>query len=292
MAEPVPIELVLAARKEMPREARRIVDAARERGIDLRLMGGLGVREHCAQLAFCERDYADLDMVGRRRQFRAIAELFADLGYEENMRARLSTRGRQLQFVRACEHVDPGLGVSVHPDDHVDVFLDTFKMDHELDLGDRLESGEYTLPVTDLLLTKLQIHKTNEKDLRDILTLLKDLDVRDVDGDQAAAVTDSSRTADVTGVHRKADVIDVRRIAEECAEDWGMYYDVVQNLRRAEAALEAHAMTAEERARLRAAVGRLNRAIEQAPKSRAWRKRAKVGTRKPWYNEIEDQDDE
>ena len=37
-------ELILATRREMPREACRIVDAARARGIVLRLMGGVAVR--------------------------------------------------------------------------------------------------------------------------------------------------------------------------------------------------------------------------------------------------------
>jgi hypothetical protein len=227
-------------------------------------------------MGFCDRDYADLDMVGRRRQFKAITELFVDLGYKENMRARLSTRGRQLQFARACEHADPGLGVSVHPDDHVDVFLDTFKMDHELDLGDRFElADDYTLPASDLLLTKLQIHKTNEKDLRDILTLLKDIELRDdLAGDAAAHA------------------IDTRYIAVRCADDWGLYYDVATNLASAGAALERYELAAEERARLRAALDRLGRAIEDVPKSRAWRRRAKIGTRRPWYNEVEDQDEE
>jgi len=271
-----PADLALAARREMPREACRIVDAARARGIALRLLGGLAVRAHCSEMAFCDRDYADLDMVGRRRQLKEITELFVDLGYAENLRPRMSTRGRQLQFTRACEHADPGLGVSVHPDDHVDVFLDTFKMDHELDLGDGFElADDYTLPATDLLLTKLQIHRTNEKDLRDILTLLKDMDLgEDVPGDRAA------------------DTIDARSLAGQCAVDWGLYYDVAKSLERAGAALDRYELTMEERARLRAALDRLGRAIEEAPKSRAWRRRAKVGTRRPWYNDVEDQDEE
>jgi len=51
-------------------------------------------------------------------------------------------------------------------------------------------------------------------------------------------------------------------------------------------------LTMEERARLRAALDRLGRAIEEAPMSWAWRRRAKVGTRRPWYNDVEDQDEE
>jgi hypothetical protein len=260
----------------MPREACRIVDAARARGIALRLLGGLAVRAHCSEMAFCDRDYEDLDMVGRQRQLKDITALFVDLGYAENLRARMSTRGRQLQFTRACEHADPGLGVAVHPDDHVDVFLDIFKMDHELELGDRLElADDYTLPATDLLLTKLQIHKTNEKDTRDILTLLKDIALSGDLGGEAAA-----------------DTIDVRYIAAACADDWGLYYDVATNLERAGVALERYELAAQERARVHAALDRLGRAIDEAPKSRAWRRRAKVGTRRPWYNDVEDQDGE
>jgi hypothetical protein len=274
-----PAELIRAARREMPREACRIVDAARARGIVLRLMGGVAVRAHCAEVAFCDRDHADLDLAGHGSQLRAIMELFVALGYAENPLARLGTEGRQLQFTRACEHVDPGLGVSLHTDDHVDVFLDTFVMDHKLDLRDRLgREDDYTLPVTDLLLTKLQIRKANDKDVRDILTLLKD---RDLTGDGDDRYRGSSGAA-----------IDARYIAAHCARDWGLYHDVVVNLERVAAAVETYELAAETKARLRAALDRLRRVIEEAPKSRAWRRRARIGTRKPWYNEVEDLDDE
>jgi hypothetical protein len=257
----------------MSREGDRIVDAARARGITLRLIGGLAVREHCAELTFCDRDYSDLDMAGQRGQLKAIVGLFAYLGYAENTYVRLSTGGRQLQFTRPCVHTEAGWGRAVHPDDHVDVFLDTVKMDHEIDLGGRFElADDHTLPSTDLLLTKLQIHTMNEKDLRDILTLLKDVPVRE----GLARATDG-------------DAIDASHIAAECAADWGLYYDVVASLKRARAALERYELTAEERSRVGVAIDRLSRAIDEAPKSRAWRRRARVGTRKPWYNVVEDQ---
>ena len=83
-------------------EARRIVDTARDRHVVLRLLGGLAVREHCKVLDFCERDYADLDLVGLGRQGRQIVALMRDLGYDEEQRVRLATDNRQCQFVRAC----------------------------------------------------------------------------------------------------------------------------------------------------------------------------------------------
>jgi hypothetical protein len=146
-------------------------------------------------------------------------------------------------------------------------------MDHELDLRGRIEVGGLTLPAADLLLTKLQIHKTNEKDLRDVVTLLKDQDLSEGEGEQEG-------------------LIDVRYVARHCAADSGLYYDVMHNLELAEAALERYEVAPEERGRVRAAIGRVRRGIEEEPKSRAWRRRARVGTRKPWFNVVEDQEEE
>ena len=50
-------------RHEMWDEARQLIDAARSESLTLRLLGGLGVREHCRTFELCERDYSDLDMV-------------------------------------------------------------------------------------------------------------------------------------------------------------------------------------------------------------------------------------
>ena len=177
MEAPAPTELILATREDMIAETKQIIDAARERGITLRLVGGLAVRFHCKSLDFCERDHGDIDLVGHRHDANRIASLFADLGFEESVHVRMATGGRQLQFARECRHKDEWARYRQHEDDHVDVFLDTFKMDHAVDLTDRLDSRGYTITVSDVLLTKLQMANLNEKDERDILTLLQDLDL-------------------------------------------------------------------------------------------------------------------
>jgi hypothetical protein len=43
---------------------------------------------------------------------------------------------------------------------------------------------------------------------------------------------------------------------------------------------------------VRAALARLTQVIEAAPKTRAWRWRARIGTRRPWHEVVEDQDGE
>lgn len=88
----------------MAAEGRRIVDAARERGLTLRLIGGLAVRDHCEELAFCSRDHSDLDMVGLAREVGGLVSLFEALGYRERIHVREATMRGQAQFVRKCAH--------------------------------------------------------------------------------------------------------------------------------------------------------------------------------------------
>jgi hypothetical protein len=46
----------------------------------------------------------------------------------------------------------------------------------------------------------------------------------------------------------------------------------------------------EERDRLDAKLVHLQKAVEAEPKSRAWRLRAKLGTRRRWHDTVEEQD--
>ena len=276
-------------RDEMLQEAHDLVDEARAQGISLRLIGGLGVREHCRTAELCARDYTDLDMVASAGDAHRLTELFAGFGYARNRAVSDATSNAQLQFVRPCahdrqptadravagrptaEHPHDGQPSAGHPhaDDHIDVFLDTFRMDHDVALARRLEVDRYTVPLSDLLLTKLQIFKLNEKDLRDIVTLLADLEV---------------------GERDDPDTIDGRYIARLCAADWGLFYDVTTNLQRVGERLAAFDLTDAQQDRARRGLARLIAAIDDSPKNLRWRLRARVGTRASWRNELEEQE--
>ncbi len=264
----VPVKLILATRTEKIADAKRIIDAARAQGIVLRLLGGLAVRFHCGSLDFCERDHGDIDLIGHRHDANRIASLLADLGFQEIIHVRQATGGRQLQFAREGRHTDEWALYRQQIDDHIDVFLDTFKMDHAIDLSDRLDLEDYTITVSDVLLTKLQMANLNEKDERDILTLLQNLELG---------------TSDDPGA------IDVPYIARLCAQDWGLFHDVELNLARLSKRLEAYALDSGERDRIRANLERLQEALEARPKTRAWRLRAKIGERRPWHDTVEEQ---
>lgn len=250
----------------MAQEGRRVVDAASDRGIVLRLLGGFAVHEHCGGMAACRRDHLDLDFVGLRRQTRSVVEVFLQLGYEERVHVRLATQTGQAQFVRECVHGD-GAADRAHVEDHVDVFFDRFKLDHAVDLRERLGMHPYAVSLTDALLTKLQMHRAEARDVRDALFLL------------AVADAEGGGARDVDSAH----------IGRLCARDWGLFYDVALNLQRCTRELDEAGLGPRERDRVAGLLTRLTGAIDAAPKTFAWRIRAGVGTRRRWWAVVEEQ---
>jgi hypothetical protein len=275
-------------------EARALIDAARAEGLTLRLLGGLGVREHCHDLELCARDYSDLDMVAPAAESRRLPAVLARFGYSEDYRVAAATGNGQLQFVRPCRHGEPGQPAP-HDDDHIDVFLDTFRMDHEIALRGRLHLEPYTLAPADLLLTKLQIFRLTDKDARDIVTLLDAFDVDAPADGHAASPAGADAPADepdasAGGADAPRPTIDAASVAGRCADDWGLFYDVATNLQRVGELLPGFGLDGAREARVRRGLARLIGALDDAPKSLRFKLRARIGTRASWHDEVDDQD--
>jgi len=237
-------------------EAKRILDEAKERGIILRLFGGVAVKYHCPSATHrsLQRAYPDLDFFGRGKQGREIKKLFTDLGYEPNQRFNALHGATRLIY-------EDGNNQRI-----VDIFLDVFRMCHTLHLGDRLTLDDYTIPISDLLLTKLQVVETNEKDIRDLIAILKDHDV--------VERIDS----------RDKEVIDAGYISTLCADDWGLCKTISLTLKKLLIFLPKYELEPEAKQVLEARINKLLNAIETVPKSLKWKLRDKVGERKRWYD--------
>ena len=237
-------------------EAKRILDEARERGIILRLFGGVAVKYHCPSATHrsLQRSYPDLDFFGRGKQGREVRKLFLDLGYEPNQRFNALHGATRLIFEDAKNQRV------------VDIFLDVFRMCHTLHLGDRLTLDDYTIPISDLLLTKLQVVEINEKDIRDLIAILNDHDVVE-------------RIASV-----EKEVIDTGYIASLCADDWGLCKTISLTLRKLLNFISKYELEPGARQILETRINKLLHAIETVPKSFKWRLRDKVGERKLWYD--------
>ena len=237
-------------------EAKRMLDAAKERGIILRLFGGVAVKYHCPSATHrsLERAYPDLDFFGKGKQGREIRKLFTDLGYEPNLRFNALHGATRLIFEDAKNQRV------------ADIFLDVFRMCHTLHLGDRLTLDDYTIPISDLLLTKLQVVEINEKDIRDLIAILRDHDLvgQIAPGDK--------------------EVIDAGYISSLCADDWGLCKTISLTLRKLLTFLPKYELEPEAKQVLETRINKLLNAIEMVPKSFKWKLRDKVGEKKRWYD--------
>ena len=253
---------------EMLAEARRIVVAAAAGGVVLRLVGGLAVLSTSPDRDFARRPIRDIDLVGLRRQAKHVAAALGALGYQENRHVHFATAGAVMQFFRACTHVTHD-GRRAHDDDRIDVYLDAFRLDHEIALKDRLPRDADTVPPADVVLIKLQRSAPSYDDLRDVVALLKDLRLerRDEPG-----------------------VIDLDYLARLCSRDWCLHHDVVASLRRCRERLAEFELDGAQQARVAAALDEVEAAIAGRPKSLRWRLRSLPGERLPWTDGVDERE--
>ena len=252
-----PAEGAPAAEEPIVAEARRLVREASSRGVPVRLVGGLAVRLHAEPLhpAFA-REYKDIDLVTLRGRGGDVGALLEGLGYTG------ATEFNALNGHRRLMYGDERTGR------RLDVFVGEFAMCHRIPVTERIDRDPTTLPLAELLLTKLQIVELNERDLVDSAALLHHHDVGDDDDD----------------------AVNADRAAALCAADWGLWRTVTMNLDRVAGGVDALALTEPERDVIRDRTGRLRARLDAEPKPRGWRIRDRVGDRKRWYELPEEVD--
>ena len=230
-------------------EGQRLLARAAETDVPLRLLGGVAIRLRAPGelLPAFRRTYADLDFVTARKGASRAAELFRNEGYEPHV-AFNALHGKERLLFFDVDH-----------DRQVDIFVGAFAMSHKIPLDARLEVDPVSIPLAELLLTKLQIAQLNEKDIRDALALLEGHPVGDADGE----------------------TVNAGRIAALCAADWGLWRTITGNLDTCCAMAPGYDVP--KRAEVEARLQELLRRIEAEPKTRSWKLRAKIGERKRWY---------
>ena len=229
-------------------EAERIASAAAAAHVGVKLMGGAGIHLHSpsAHRPPLRRKYGDLDYVISKRDRKAALALFPSLGYEANERFNLMQGDRRLYFF---------------DNDHgrqLDVFIDSIRMSHIIDLRDRLDHEGPCCSPSDLLLSKLQIFEVNRKDLVDLTALLLDHPV--------ASNSDEA--------------IDAAYIARLTADDWRLYHALEVNIEKLRATLDELEI---DRDLVRSRLDEIWKAVEAQPKPLKWKLRAQVGERVSWY---------
>jgi hypothetical protein len=246
-------------------EVERIVRLAEERGIVLRACGSVGLYYHLrhdpgARAVYLLRDgaarqapiFKDLDLASREKHSSKIYKLLVqELGYTEDRETNaLFGMYRNVFF---------------HPKFSIDVFYDVLRFSHNIPLKERFPPG-VTLSAEDLVLGKLQIHKTTPRDLIDLAAAAMAFHVAALDREYLATIL---------------------------GDDWGFWYDSDQNLRRS-LELVAQLPTNGDSARTEIAT-RAQRHLREyvdflasVPKSRKWEKRSAKGTSEPWFEEVDE----
>lgn len=251
----------IADRSALEAEVRRIVSAAQAVGAPVRVLGSLGVSIHCPATAHLlpsfKRTYSDIDLAGYRRHAKELTRILAGAGYVEDRQLAIDSEGRRGLY----DHASNGT--------HVDVFFDVLEFCHPIALAGRLERDSPTLPVADLLLSKLQIVKINEKDIIDAILLVLEHPIAEGD--------------------HEGDTLDAKRVAEACAGEWGLWRTLTWNLDKMTALARTYPqLDDQQRGLVETRIAELHARIEREPKPLAWRVRAKVGERRQWWTDVEE----
>lgn len=226
----------------------QIIEVARSKGITLKLIGGLAFKVLCQSARREElcRESKDIDLIGRREDTAKIMHVLEGLGYEPRRIFNTLNMGKRLIYYYQRYQRK------------VDVFLDEFEMCHKFNFKNSLYGDSLTLPITELVITKLQIVEMNEKDCKDLIASFLDFDLGD-----------------------GKDNINLNLIAELCSRDWGICKTFQDSLKKV---IEiAPTVIPNDYQIVTNKAMKIIEAIEHRPKTLKWRIRAKIGERLRWY---------
>jgi len=247
---------------EFKKEIHRIISEADQRKVPLRIMGGAAIRMHCPEHEYLYEKLKrvpkhDMDFVTYSKFRPVTKQLFTDLGYEPYISLMLTgATGKHRQIFNDKEG-----------NKAIDVFLDKLEMCHVIDFKDRLELDSPTVPLAELLLQKLQVVQTNEKDIQDTIILLREHDVGKGDKEE----------------------INADYVAKVLANEWGFNYTVNTNLGKVKEFIDKYeGLSKQDKAILLERIDKLQKKIDAEPKTMRWKLRARVGPSAKWYNQVEE----
>jgi len=244
--------MTVAPLQDLLAETRRILERAAD--VPLRVLGGTAIALSTSSELLLPREYNDIDFVTAAGRGPEVVRAFDELGYAGDQRFNGLNGHRRLLFY------------DIENERRVDVFVAKFEMCHAIPLAKRLTLSAHTIPLADLLLTKLQIFALNEKDQRDIVNLL-----------HAHTLAD-----------RDADGINAQYVAKLLAADWGLWRTSTLNVERVRGGLARYGLAPEQEEVVRTRLDDLRARIDDEPKSTKWKVRARVGERVKWYEEPEE----
>lgn len=244
----------------MKAEGRRIVEEGKKRDLHLRLLGAIAFQTHCPKFSFLttrlNRVLSDVDFAAYGKERDRITKMMRELGYADQPMVTALWGDRRTIWDNASNGM------------HVDIFFDKLEMNHDVTFEKRLDIDPITISLADMLLEKMQIVHINEKDIVDTTMLLREHEIGEANPES----------------------IDALYIAKLLQSDWGFYYTFTTNLNKVRERLPAYQeLSDEDRADVVSKIEKLQKIIEDSPKSMGWKVRARVGpSKKKWYRDVEE----
>jgi hypothetical protein len=236
-------------------ESRRLVEAATGKGVIARVLGGAAVLLRApAGGPLLGRQVKDIDLATKRGARTAVTSVLTSAGYVPDQMFNALHGSTRLLFY------DEANGRKL------DVFIGEFAMCHQIPIADRLDRESLTIPLAELMLTKLQIVSLTERDQRDIYNLVFHHEVTAGGG--------SGIEADFIG--------------GVCARDWGLWRTTKSTIERCRANLAGYGLAGGDAELIGARLTALWDRIEAEPKSARWKMRSRIGERVRWYDEPEE----
>ena len=246
-------------REKFENELKAILKASDDAAILMRVIGSLAFQMHCPQFGYLQaamgRAYTDIDFGAYSRQNKLITEMMTKMGYVENREVFIASEGERAIFDKE------GTGL------HVDVFYEKLDFCHAIYWKNRLEVDAPTIPLTELLLEKMQIVQINEKDIIDTIMLLLEHPVGETD----------------------KETINIKLAAHLCANEWGLWRTTTMNLNKVKQLAHHYTqLTTEHKAKVESQVDTILARLNGEPKPLAWRIRDRVGDRVKWYKDVDE----
>jgi hypothetical protein len=238
-------------------EARRLAAACVELGLGARLIGGVAVWLRCPSVRKepFARTFQDMDFAVSSSSGMKFKALLVTQGYVPDQFFNGLHGATRLYYEEPAGRWS------------IDVVIDELAMSHKLDMRGRLDRPAPTVTLADLLLTKLQVWEINRKDLGDALCILADHALTEDDSD--------------------AEGVSLPRLRSVLGKDWGFCHTFERNARKV-GELWVQDQPAAPSHNVADQVTALLQAVEDAPKSRAWKLRSRVGERLRWYETPEE----
>jgi hypothetical protein len=230
-----------------------VINEAEKDGASLRLLGGIAFylnSPNARNLPQFQRIYKDLDFAVNSKGTKAIIKAFKKLGWTDDQQFNALHGATRMLFYYG-EKLDL----------QVDIFVSVFEQCHKLNFEKRLSLTSPTIPISDLLLTKLEIHQLNHKDVLDIVMLLYEHDF---------------------GLHNSAEKSDLQYILELAGTDWGWYTTIHDNLKVIED-MAGEFVEGDDLSRIKETINWIRTSMEATPKSMKWKMRNSIGRRVQWY---------